>query len=304
MSQTEHKVFFNKQTNSPARTAIFLSGSGTNAEKILELWKEEGSSCEFIPACLVTDRPGRCRAEELAKKFNVELVSLDIRQFYKDRGLENTSLATEAGRKVRDEWSTALSSKIKPYNIDFGIFAGFIPLSNITNDFPCLNVHPGDLTELDDKGKRLLIGLHTLPIQTAVLNDFAYLRTSVIVATPYEGEGAGMDEGFVLGISPAEKIDWQRKTPEELIAIYKNRPTQKPKGGWKDEFQQFLSHNQDLLIVGGDWVVFPKVIKDFAAGKFAFAGDNLYLKSNANFIPLEHIEYTSNGKEITFKEGK
>ena len=81
MSQTEHKVFFNKQANSPAKTAIFLSGSGTNAEKILELWKKEGASCEFIPVCLVTDRPGRCRAEELAEKFDIQLVSLDIRQF-------------------------------------------------------------------------------------------------------------------------------------------------------------------------------------------------------------------------------
>ena len=54
LSQTEPKVFFKKQENSPSKTAIFLSGSCTNAEKILELWKTEADTCEFNPVCLVT----------------------------------------------------------------------------------------------------------------------------------------------------------------------------------------------------------------------------------------------------------
>ena len=70
---------------------IFMSGSGTNAEKLLEspdhgkLWK-----CSAI----VTDRVKGCRAKEIAEKFRIPYILYDIFQFYKDHGLETISVAT------------------------------------------------------------------------------------------------------------------------------------------------------------------------------------------------------------------
>ena len=87
---------------------IFMSGSGTNAEKLLEsqecgkLWK-----CSAI----VTDRTKGCRAKEIAERFNVPYVLHDIFEFYKAHGLETISIASERGMEVRELWTDALREK-------------------------------------------------------------------------------------------------------------------------------------------------------------------------------------------------
>lgn len=301
MSSSEPKFFFETKAAKTAKTAIFVSGSGTNAEKILEDWQRNKDSLAYTPVCIVTDRPERCRAGELADQFGVELVSLDIFEFYQESGLKSISLATEEGRILREEWTKALYGKLESFSIDFGIFAGFIPLCNITDYFPCLNVHPGDLTVVNEEGERVLVGLHTLPVHLAVQNDLDVMRSSVIVACAYEDEGDGMDEGHIIGISQEVEIDWLGKSREYFINLFVNRPAEKPESGWQDEYQSFLEKNQEKLKVSGDWVVFPKAVEDFARGFFAYKNDNLFYKSNKNWLPIQVIEYSSAGKEIYFK---
>ena len=156
MSSPEPKSFFHLKDGNKAKVAIFVSGSGTNAEKILEDWQANKQDRNYAPVCVVTDRPERCRAAELAKENGLGFITLDIFEFYKSHGLKTTSLATDEGRDVRAKWTTALYEKLKSYDLDFGVFAGFIPLCSITDYFPCLNVHPGDLTVCNEKGERVL----------------------------------------------------------------------------------------------------------------------------------------------------
>lgn len=303
MNYRDPQEFFKKESNSAARTAIFLSGSGTNAVKILDLWKGKGEDCSFLPVCIVTDHPETSRAEEISKNYGLPLVAAGIKSFYKSKGLETVSLASEKGRQVRGEWTTDLVTKLAAFQLDFGIFAGFTSLTNITDYFPCLNVHPGDLTVCDDRGIRILAGLHTLPILKAVVAGEDSLRSSVIIASAYQGEGAGMDEGLVAGISVSVEIDWLSKSREDWLQLYKSRPPVKPKDGWGDEFQHLLSVNLNRLKEAGDWVVFPKVVDDFAQGKFAYSGSSLFYKSGTAWLPIEIIEYSRDGKEMFFKEG-
>ena len=300
MSPTEPRNFFKFSSESRARIAIFVSGSGTNAEKILDFW-QQNDPCHYEPVCIVTDRPDRCRAEEIAKKYGLQLVAVDINDFYKSKGLTGISLATEEGRKTREEWTSALYEKIKPLNVDFGVFAGFIPLTNITDHFPCLNVHPGDLTVCEENGERILVGLHTVPVQKAFEMGLGFLRSSVIVACAYEDKGAGMDEGILVGISQEVAIDYLGKSEEYWLQELSKRPELKPKGGWKDAFQDFLSQNQNKLKEHGDWIVFPQVVNDFAAGKFSHSGAELFYKSGKKWLPVEIIEYQKNSKEIYFR---
>lgn len=301
MSPSDPGNFFKIRSESKARAAIFVSGSGTNAEKILNFWKENTENCYFEPVCIVTDRPGRCRAQELAENFGLKFVPEDIIEFYKSRGLPSISLATEQGRKVREDWTQSMYEKIQELNVDFGIFAGFIPLTNITDHFPCLNVHPGDLTYCDENGERILVGLHTIPIHAAFMEELDSLRSSVIVACAYEDSGAGMDEGIVLGISPEVPFDYLGKGRDYWKAQFENRGKEKPKGGWQDEYQNFLEQNQENLKVDGDWVVFPRVVNDFAAGRFAHIGEKLFYKSGVRWVSIEVIEYSKESKEIYFK---
>ena len=274
-----------------------MSGSGSNAEKILDFKKQhpEGS---WKPAVIVTDAPLKSRAREISAKYELPLVELDIREFYKERGEIRMSLMTERGREIREEWTNTLRGMLEPYAIDFGILAGFVPLTNITADFPCLNVHPGDLT-VEKNGSRLLIGLHTIPIEIAILKGLTSLKSSVIIAQSYTGAGGEMDTGPILGISTPVSMDFQGFSLEELKAIAAQRPDSRPVGGYKDQLEDVAKHNQELLKVGGDWVVFAPVVEDFAAGKFSCdENGTLNYLQNGEWLPVKTIEYGTDSQKI------
>jgi hypothetical protein len=285
------------------RCAVFLSGSGTNAEKLIEHHRNLGNEASYEIACLVTDRPSQSRAALIAAAAGIPLVEHDIGAFYLARGLSSTSLASEAGRKTREEWTAELKSRLLPFAPDFGVFAGFVPLTNLTESLPCLNVHPGDLSVTDEKGVRLYVGLHTLPIEIAVLAGETSLRSSVILASAYAATGAGMDEGLILGLSPEVEIDLMGRDTAAWQALAAQRPAKKPKGGWGDELEKMAEVNQDRLKRQGDWLVLPRCVQDFAAGRFGVdANGGLHLRGGpGGWLPIETIAYSQDAREILFR---
>jgi folate-dependent phosphoribosylglycinamide formyltransferase PurN len=297
-------------TSGRPQAAIFLSGSGSNAEQILRRYRGElqnGTTPAFDIAALVTDAPETSRARELAAEFALPLIAEDIRKFYTQNGEKRVSIATPRGQELRAQWTDRLRKQLAPLNITFGIFAGFVPLTNLTRDFPCLNVHPGDLTYRKD-GQRYLVGLHEFPIERAILEGLDYLRSSVILAGAYTGCGEDMDNGALLGISTPVPIDITDAQLEEFRKLAAERPAKRPVGGYKDALQIFASQCQDKLKEYGDWVVFPQVIWDFAANRF-FIDDTtgqLYFQISAGHtLPIETIEYAANGeREVLFPEAR
>lgn len=244
---------------------IFMSGSGTNAVKLLES-PEYGKS--WTCSAIVTDRTAGCRAKEIAERFGVPYLLHDIFQFYRDHGLETISVATERGMEVRELWTEELRKKIADYPHDFGLLAGFVPLSNIVEDFPCLNVHPGDLT-VERDGKRLLAGLHTGPVETAILEGFPTLRSSVILATPYHPGEKNVDAGFVLGISgPVNVILPEGVSLDQLKECKRSREK-----GRDDLLGKVADEHIDRLKEGGDWLLFPAVTKAFTEQRYAYDED-------------------------------
>lgn len=267
--------------------AIFMSGTGTNAEKVLENRDAEA----WQPVVIVTDAPDNSRAAEIAANFSLPLVALDIRKFYREHGESRTSLQSERGREIRGLWTIELRRLLSEYQIDFAILAGFVPLSNITADFPCLNIHPGDLT-VEKDGHRLLVGLQSIPVETAILHGCDAMRSSVIIAQSYSGVGGEMDSGPILGISSAVPIDLQEHDLRDLSAIAENRPATRPVGGYKDSLADVANHNLELLKRSGDWCVLPGVVNDFAAGNFATADDgSLKFCVNGIWQKITTVEY-------------
>jgi len=269
--------------------AIFMSGGGSNAEKLLE--SLETPDPAWKASLIFTDAPAKSRASEIAGRFKVPFLSLDILEFYRARGESKVSLATEKGRQIREEWTGQLRELISKYEIDFGVLAGFVPLTNITSDFPCLNVHPGDLT-IEENGKRIFVGLHTLPVETAILRGCSVLKSSVIIAQAYTGKGGEMDSGPILGISTPVKVDLKGRRLDELRDVFKSRPAQRPAGGYKDMLEDIARHNQELLKINGDWTVFPPAVKDFASGRFSNDqnGNLLYL-IDGDWKRIKTVEY-------------
>ncbi len=283
--------------------AIFLSGSGSNAEQILRQNQElvEAGKSIFCDLCvLVTDAPESSRARELGKIYGIPLVEEDIRAFYLAHGEERVSIRTPKAQELRDQWSDLLRAKLRPYAIDFAVFAGFVPLTNLTADFPCLNVHPGDLTYLKD-GRRYLVGLHQLPVELAILEGLETLRSSVILARPYSGKGDDMDNGPLLGISPEVPVDLQGEKLEDLRAMAAARPEKRPAGGYKDRLAELAALNLERLKRGGDWQVLPGVVRDFAKGCYALSDDNqLFYRIGGKFHPVETVQVDGDRREPIF----
>ena len=245
--------------------ALFLSGSGTNAEKLLQ--DAASPDTPWRPQVLVTDRPETSRARDLASEFHLPLIEHDIHAYYRKNGRPRVSLATEEDMCLREKWTEELREKLRPFSVDFGILAGFMTLCNITDDLICLNVHPGDLT-VRENGKRIYAGLHRGPAERAILRGEKFIRSSVILAGKIGMKGAGMDEGPVLGISDLMELDLQGMSLDFLRETAARREGKKPAEYADDPLARLANFNVDRLKEAGDWKLFPRVVRDFAKGFF------------------------------------
>ena len=272
------------------KTVIFMSGSGTNAEALLEYSRK--NDCGFEVSALFTDRPDRCRAFEIGKKFNCEVLSYDIFEYYKVHGETGIGLLNARRNQLRDLWTLEVEKVIDRagYRPDFLLLAGFEPLSNITRDFVTLNVHPGDLT-VERNGKRFLNGLALRPIELAILEKFPYLKSSVIIAQPYTGKDEDVDSGPILGISKPMPIDFMGHSLEELRSADAARPAKRPKNHI-DILHEVANHNQDLLKKCGDHVIFPQAADDYARGLFEIRDGRTFFKGE----PIKTVEYGPDSK--------
>lgn len=289
------RLFTPHTVDAPARTVIFLSGAGTNAEAVLEYLRT--GRHVFGVVALATDSPLTGRARELGKEYGVPVVELDIRKFYRERGESSIRLDSPRRCAIRQEWSDAMYALLAPFAPEMGILAGFIPLTNLTGRFPCLNVHPGDLTLEDASGRRLMVGLHILPVERAILAGHDALRSSVILAQPYTGDGSReMDSGPVLGVSAAMPLDLAGATVEELAAVRAARVPGRPVN---DELRRLALENVERLKTVGDHVVLPRAAEDFASGRFHADGKRVcFLDENGELHKALTVEYRADGSRI------
>ena len=289
------RLFSPHTADDPARTVIFLSGGGSDAEAVLRYLAAGGRA--FRAVALATDSPLGSRARELGELYRVPVVELDLKKFYRERGEDSIRLDSPRRCAIRQEWSDELYFRLAPFAPEMGILAGFIPLTNLTGRFPCLNVHPGDLTLEDASGRRLLAGLHILPVERAILAGHGRLRSSVILAQPYTGDGSReMDTGPVLGVSEAMPLELEGATPDDLAALRDARAPGKPVN---DRLRRLALENVERLKVVGDHVVLPRAAEDFAAGRFYAEGRTLgFLVDNGKIRQTLTVEYRRDGSRI------
>ncbi len=293
---TNFSNFFDKTFQSPASAVIFMSGQGDNARKLLKDSIQNNSGNYQIKA-IVTDNP-QSNAQKIGDEFSIPVIIQDIKAFYKAHGFDSIRLSSPEAFDLRKAWSREVVEAIKDFSVDFGLMAGFKPLCDLMSYFPCLNIHPGDLSYCED-GKRVLTGLHTEPIEKAIIRGFTTLRSSVIVTEPLASDGGNVDGGFILGISDEVKIDFLDYTVEELEVVALNREGKKPVGGWNDSLSDVADHNLNRLKKHGDLQLYSKVVEDFAAGRFAYSGNTLLYRLE-NKLPISTIIYGESFKEIIF----
>ena len=115
------------------RVAGFMSGSGTNISKILDLQhtlEKEKGVCPFETVFIFSDRSdGKCRGESIARNAGIPYFSYDIRQFHALRG-EKRTVRTSKGMKLRLEYDRIASALIQTFDVDVVALGGYMSLHN------------------------------------------------------------------------------------------------------------------------------------------------------------------------------
>ena len=282
------RTLFSASGERAVKIAICMSGAGSNAEVLLDFLSADNGN--ITAAVIFTDCPESSRAIEIGKKYNIPVEHLDIRRFYAEHGEDDIRLNSEKRRQLRDEWSSAVWQILQNYHCDFAVFAGFVPLTNLAEKLPCLNVHPGDLT-VEKDGSRVYAGLHFEPVERAILDGQAALRSSVILVQSYSGDGKKeLDGGLILGISAPVPVDLEGISLEELQQIRQSRI----RGPFNDKLRKIAADNVEELKVSGDHVVLPPVVRFFAEGRYGIDKDGKlhFRKDDGSWMAVKTLEFS------------
>ena len=244
------------------RVACFVSGSGTNARRIIERSLEGDSGYEV--SLVFTDvrddrvrRSGekRCRAKDIADEYGISYECVDIRDFYRVRGMKRTDLS------LRPEYDRLVVETVAPYGIDLVALAGYMSITTqpLLEAFKgrMVNVHPADLSIMEGNERRY-VGIHV--VRDAILAGERELRTSTHVVREK------VDHGEILVVSEPVPV----KLPEEVVLEELAQD--------KKLFRVIVGEHQERLKERGDWVIYPLTIQMIAEGRFALDGEgNVYI---------------------------
>jgi folate-dependent phosphoribosylglycinamide formyltransferase PurN len=258
------------------RLAIFMSGSGTNAMRIIERYihdKKDGN-VSFEPALVFTDNP-KSKARHIAEeKYKEQGFTCE----YIWKPLEDK---TKGARRAYDEKQRGM---LTTRGIDFIALAGYdwVVTSAICDNFVVANVHPGDLRKVDAAGKKAYRGLGWVPSAKAIMAGEREVYTTVHLVT------AELDGGHILGISLPVQVQDYVLGLEDRAELFGEAPNLLGEGFKMEKLQRLIDDAnisnedaakmfpivgyakecQEKLKVAGDWVVFPQVISWIAQGRY------------------------------------
>ncbi len=246
-------IFDPKDAGRPMRVAAFMSGSGTNIKKLIELEKqlikEEGVS-PFHVVFIFSDRSdGSCAGEGIALENGLPYFSYDTRAFHRLRFVKRTVLTPE-GLAARKEYDSIAKTLVEAFDIDVIALGGYMSYITLNR---CVNVHPADLSIRLPDGKRKYVGDHA--VYDAIVAGESSLRASTLWTDE------GVDTGPLLMVSAPLAVE----LPEPVENLVKD----------KSRFLKIVEEHQERLKEVGDWRIFPRTIEMISRGRFALDEENL-----------------------------
>ena len=239
------------------RVACFVSGSGSNARRIIERSIESDSSFRVVLVFsdvrderATRDGAKMCYAKDIAEEYGLGYEFVDIRDFYRKRNTPRTDLS------LRPEFDSKVLNRITPYNVDLICNAGYMSIMTpkILNEYKgkIINVHPADLTIMEGLNRKY-VGIHV--VEEAIMAGEKVLRSTTHVVRKK------VDHGEILVVSPP--------LPVELPAGVTITQLQED----KDLRRRVVSEHQDRLKRKGDWVIYPLTVQLIGEGKFSLNGE-------------------------------
>ncbi len=240
-------IFDPEKAGRPMRVAAFMSGSGTNIVKLIELEKrlqaDEGIS-PFKVTFIFSDRSdGVCAGEKIALDNSLPYFSYDIRAFHRLRSIKRTVRAVD-GLAARKEYDSIAKKLVDAFEIDVIALGGYMSYITLNR---CLNVHPADLSICLPDGRRKFVGDY------AVRDAISAGETTLSACTLWTDEG--VDTGPILMVSNPLPVE----LPEPLEVL----------AGDNRRFLKVVDEHQARLKEVGDWKIFPRSIEMIARGRFS-----------------------------------
>ena len=231
------------QENGVMRVAGLMSGSGSNLRKILEFEKNcelEKGSCPFKMVVIFSDCFGS-NANKIGRDFDVPVITRDIKSFYRQRSKKLSDM------DVRAEFDSEIVKSLSQYNVDVAAFGGYMGIASevLIDAFLGVNVHPADLSLLNDEGGRKYTGNH--PVMDQILSGEKYLRSSTHIVEEQ------VDQGRILMRSP--KL--------EVLLNSDFDPAD------KTQLNSAETNNQNRLKEFADWLIFPKTLLYLSKGMYS-----------------------------------
>jgi folate-dependent phosphoribosylglycinamide formyltransferase PurN len=271
--------------------AIFMSGTGSNTEKILERFAKDLKEGEpkFLPkAILVDNLAAEKNAGGIIDRFR-EKVDADFEIKIRLNNYEefkNKHIRWDK-EEIRQKYDNLNAEYLYNNRVNLVALAGYnlIIKGEGLLSYVILNVHPGDLRVRNKNDERKYVGLAWVPSAKAILNGEIKGHSSVHLVTPE------VDEGPLLAVSKSQYLDMDHLAnitklcgDAENIKGIKKYIRDHPEVGGERLGKMFPVYGiakdlQERLKVNGDWVIFPETIvrvanKDYKKDKEG----NIYYK--------------------------
>ena len=237
-------LFDPRQAGRPLKVAAFMSGSGTNIRRLLER-----GSPHLEVAFIFSDRADEhCKGQQIARQYGLPFFAHDIRGFHQLHNLKR-NVSTPEGMAARRRFDQVAVRLVKAFEVDIIALGGYMSFLTLE---PGVNVHPADLSLVDQQGRRTLVGDNA--VYDAIWAGQSELRASTLWIDQ------GVDSGPLLMVSDP--------IPVELPA---------PLGELKQEpgrLRDIADQHQERLKEAGDWVIFPLTLELIAQGRLGLTENN------------------------------
>jgi len=182
------RQLYKPRSDRKMRVVVMFSGSASSLRYLLENDSNLNGKYEIVGTFSdVSSASGL----ETATNARIPTEALDYRTWIKSRNVNFGDLA------ARDEYFKEVVEMVDQWKPDIIMQSGFmlITTESFINHFEhkILNVHPADLTILDEGGKRKYTGLHV--IERALADGVTETRSTIHLVT------SGVDEGPILLMS-------------------------------------------------------------------------------------------------------
>jgi folate-dependent phosphoribosylglycinamide formyltransferase PurN len=252
--------------------AILMSGTGSNARKLLDYAPPDRGEPAFQVRVIVSDNPDS-NYRRIAEDHGVAAELNDIYRFFgvprPGQGLapaDRVKLKDPGGRERFDRRTRDILDR---HGVRLVALAGYdwVIAPFLCARYVFVNVHPGDLRVRDASGRRRYIGLGWVPTAKAILAGEGAVHSTTHLVT------AQLDGGPIARVSRAVRIDLPPGVvPEEILPadVGLGDVIRAVRSGHDPELASGLlvTHAravQERLKEEGDWIEFPRTLDQVAS---------------------------------------